>query len=49
MLANLGAAVATLERFPEASALLEQSLRLDPTNDTAQQNLALLREKTALK
>jgi tetratricopeptide (TPR) repeat protein len=48
MLANLGAALAALGRFPEASEVLQQSLRLDPTNDTAQQNLALLREKEGM-
>jgi Flp pilus assembly protein TadD/nucleoside phosphorylase len=48
MLANLGAALAALGRLPEASEVLQQSLRLDPTNETAQQNLALLREKEGM-
>lgn len=48
MVANLGAALAALGRLPEASEVLQQSLRLDPTNETAQQNLALLREKEGM-
>jgi len=45
LLANLGAAVATLGRFTEAAELFEPSLRVDPNNVTIQRNLARLREK----
>jgi len=47
MLTNLGAAIATLGRLPEAAESFEQAVRADPANVTAQQNLAQLREMIA--
>ena len=48
MLTNLGAAIATLGRLPEAAETFEQAIRADPSNVTAQQNLAQLRKMMAM-